>query len=70
MYSPLLGNEDFPATLYHYTSVDGLLGILRSKRIWATDIRFLNDRSEFFHAMEEYSKHAGHLAEQALGDKR
>ena len=32
--------------LYHYTTQEGLLGILRDKCIWATDIRYLNDTSE------------------------
>jgi len=33
--------------LYHYTNWDGLLGILKSKSLWATHYRFLNDSSEF-----------------------
>ena len=33
--------------LYHYTNWDGLLGILNTKRLWATHYRFLNDSSEF-----------------------
>lgn len=31
---------------YHYTDAAGLIGILTSNRLWATDIRFLNDPSE------------------------
>jgi hypothetical protein len=31
---------------YHYTDAAGLIGILTSHRLWATDIRFLNDPSE------------------------
>jgi hypothetical protein len=38
--------EKPPAILYHYTSMDGLLGIVNSGRIRATDIRYLNDESE------------------------
>jgi hypothetical protein len=36
-----------PEILYHYTSQAGLLGILASDRIWATDIHALNDWTEF-----------------------
>ena len=36
-----------PDILYHYTSQAGLLGILASDRIWATDIYALNDWTEF-----------------------
>jgi hypothetical protein len=32
---------------YHYTSQRGLLGIMKEKKIWATNIRYLNDESEF-----------------------
>ena len=35
-----------PATVYHYTNPDGLFGLLSSKRVWATDYRFLNDLME------------------------
>ncbi len=31
---------------YHYTDAAGLLGIIQEGRVWATDIRFLNDPSE------------------------
>ena len=31
---------------YHYTDATGLIGILTSHRLWATDTRFLNDPSE------------------------
>jgi hypothetical protein len=39
-------------TLYHYTSLNGILGILQSRSIWATHASFLNDASEFFHGLE------------------
>lgn len=35
------------SSLYHYTSGDGLIGILQNKCLWATDINFLNDHREF-----------------------
>lgn len=35
-----------PSPLYHYTSSAGLLGILETKKIWATKIHYLNDSSE------------------------
>lgn len=36
-----------PSTLYHYTTFAGLHGILASKEIWATSVRYLNDASEY-----------------------
>ncbi len=32
--------------LYHYTTLDGLIGILQTQTLWATQYRFLNDYSE------------------------
>ncbi|QOY93882.1 DUF2971 domain-containing protein [Massilia sp. UMI-21] len=46
-----------PPLIYHYTSHDGLLGVLRNKQVWATNIRFLNDASEGRHAVE-YAQNA------------
>jgi hypothetical protein len=43
-------NKPIPTTLWHYTSFNALLGIVSSKKIWATEYRFLNDREEFSHA--------------------
>jgi hypothetical protein len=32
--------------LHHYTSVDALLSIIKTKSLWATNVRYLNDSSE------------------------
>lgn len=40
------GGAESPQTLYHYTTAAGLQGILETKRIWATELRFLNDERE------------------------
>jgi hypothetical protein len=42
-----------PELLYHYTGQKGLEGILGSKSIWATHVRYLNDESEFVHGWEK-----------------
>jgi len=39
-----------PEILWHYTTFAGFQGIINSKKIWATEYRFLNDREEFKHA--------------------
>jgi len=41
--------QDGIATVYHYTSVDGLLGIIKSKSLWLSDYRYLNDSREMAH---------------------
>jgi hypothetical protein len=35
-----------PRLLYHYTSMEGLLGIGRSGKIYASDTRYLNDSTD------------------------
>jgi hypothetical protein len=42
----LLSFEEVPKTLYHYTSLEALVSIVRSKRLRASNIRYLNDESE------------------------
>ena len=39
-------------TLYHYTTLKGLLGIIASTTLWASDIRYLNDSAEMKHAAD------------------
>jgi len=41
-----------PAELFHYTSPQGLLGILTSGELWASKAIFMNDTAEFRLALE------------------
>jgi hypothetical protein len=36
---------------YHYTDAAGLIGILKNRELWATNILHLNDASEFTQAV-------------------
>lgn len=36
-------------TIYHYTTFSGLLGIVDSGSLWASDIRYMNDSAELNH---------------------
>lgn len=44
--------EPEPLKLYHYTSAEGLLGIISSKSIWATTLNYLNDSKEFEYGLD------------------
>lgn len=46
-----MSKEKPPPILYHYTSQEGLLGIIRNKEIWATKISYLNDTIEYKYAI-------------------
>lgn len=47
----LLSDRGLPASVYHYTSTDGLLGIVSSGHLRATDLRYLNDTSELHYGL-------------------
>lgn len=59
-------------TLYHYTSFRGLMGIVRSGVLWASDIRYMNDAAELRHTVDLVRKevslriHEGHPHAAAL----
>lgn len=38
--------------LYHYTSLQGLIGILNTQSLWASHCEFLNDSQEYFEAID------------------
>lgn len=38
--------------LYHYTTIEGLKGIVESKCLWATNYRYLNDTEEIRHGLK------------------
>jgi len=39
-------------TIYHYTDLNGLIGILESQTLFSTHINFLNDRKEFQYGLD------------------
>jgi hypothetical protein len=45
--------EDAPEELFHYTDTTGLCGILTGKKIWASDVLCLSDRSELRYGMDK-----------------
>lgn len=40
------------STLYHYTTFSGLLGIVQSRVLWASDVRYMNDAAELHHTLD------------------
>jgi Protein of unknown function (DUF2971) len=38
--------------LYHYTSIDSLLSIVKDKSLWATELKYLNDSQELSYFVE------------------
>lgn len=60
-------NNTVTETLYHYTDLRGLKGILEAGQIWFTDVRHLNDPSELTHGINMARDVARHIATGADG---
>ncbi|MGA9422914.1 MAG: DUF2971 domain-containing protein [Rhodanobacteraceae bacterium] len=41
-----------PGLLTHYTDLHGVAGIITSRQVWCSNIRFLNDSKEYTHGLE------------------
>lgn len=60
---------DIPlGTLYHYTTFSGLLGIVRSKALWASDIRYMNDSAELRHTADLIAAEVRERIDSGLAD--
>src|ERR1700730_1271189 len=53
--------------LYHYTSAGGLLGIIESGTLWASDCRFLNDATELSYSTEQLLAALSTLEDDTMG---
>ncbi len=62
-----------PELVYHYTDAAGLLGIISSGKLWATDIEFLNDAQELTYAratvLDELRARADEIAPPDTGSE-
>lgn len=43
---------EFAKQIYHYTSIEGFFGIVKSKGLWLSDYSYLNDKRELVHGIE------------------
>lgn len=55
--------------IYHYTTHDGLRGILKSGTLWATHYRKLNDESEITQFKDIFSNHLRSSVEHTVREK-
>lgn len=70
-------DKPLPTVLYHYTTLKGLIGILESQRLWATNALCLNDASELTYGFRLITNEIKSVRESAtdfdyknfLGDK-
>jgi hypothetical protein len=57
-------NGERPDRLWHYTSTEGLLGIVTSRAIWGTDAEYLNDSQELRYALDHVAKQFRSISER------
>ena len=58
-----------PETVFHYTTAEGLYGIVESGQLWATDARYLNDSSEVEYGREVLESVLRRWVQQNSGDR-
>ena len=66
----IFGQEPPSQELFHYTSMEGLRGVVAGKTLWATNIEFLNDTSEFRHGEEVLKRIIKTRKRSAKGDRK
>ena len=66
--SSLPSGKKPPEHLYHYTSIDGLEGILSKRSFWASQIHFLNDIQEFKYSFDIFEKILSELRKELQTD--
>src|ERR1700730_12689181 len=59
-----------PNHVYHYTTIDGLVGICTSRTIWATNLLYMNDASEYVYASKVVEEFTRIYAEKNPGFER
>jgi hypothetical protein len=56
--------------LFHYTSAEGLKGIVSGRTLWATNIEYLNDTTEFNHGEDVIREVIASSKHGTKGDRR
>lgn len=52
--------------LYHYTNLDGLIGIIKTKGFWASQIKYMNDSKEYLHGLSICNNIISQLKDQTI----
>ncbi len=57
-------------SIYHYTDLSGLKGIIESNSLWATNIRFMNDENESIHGCLCFKNTIEQLSEEVVSNMK
>jgi len=62
--------NDSPDLLYHYTTTEGLVGIVKSRGLFATDVQYMNDASELKYSFQLFDDMARELQKRDIGGSK
>ncbi len=65
-----MNSDSTPDILYHYTTQQGLLGIITNSCLWATHILYLNDQKEYWHAFDVTRKVIQDKLKTSIGESQ
>jgi len=63
-------NQAKPTSLYHYTDLNALIGIVQNKELWMTNLWFLNDKNEYYEGLEIIKSELKNRKKKHSADKR
>jgi hypothetical protein len=61
----LVGSRRVPDVIHHYCDANALVNIFKTRRLWATGHRYLNDRSELIAMFRDLPKLTGGIKHPA-----
>lgn len=61
----MYGIPDAVQSIYHYTTIGGLKGIVESNSLWATNSNYLNDKHEIVHGFDLLGAMSGEIKTSA-----
>tara|TARA_R110000850_G_scaffold3067_2_gene14422 strand:- start:1887 stop:2999 length:1113 start_codon:yes stop_codon:yes gene_type:complete len=64
-----LVSESHPSTVYHYTSLEGFMGIVSSRSVWMTEFAYLNDRREIRYGLDLLSNEIGAMLDGEITEQ-
>jgi hypothetical protein len=61
--------DSHPTTVYHYTSLEGLMGIVSNRSVWMTEFSYLNDRREVRYGLDLLLDEVGAMLEGEITEQ-
>ena len=63
-------SDEGVARVYHYTTVEGARSIIAGRQLWASNLHYMNDYTEYTHGIEAMQHLLHRMAHEAKGSER